>query len=135
MKQKTIKVLKVEPKKHPVVAELTNTLTELQKAVSIGLDNIGLIEIIDLEPDVCLLCNEEGKLNGMEGNRRVGNDIICGVFYVVGSGKNGNLKSLPDKDIERYMKRFWNIEYYNANDIAEKLFMYFTKWDDKDYDT
>ena len=130
MKQKKIKVLKVEPHKIPEVVELVNELEELQKAVSIGTDYQGLIEIIDLEPGICLLCNEEGKLNGMEGNRKVGNDIICGVFYIVGSDKQGNLISLSENDIERYMKRFRNIEYYNDNDIADKLFMYFTDWED-----
>ena len=80
MKTKTIKALKVEPKKKPCECTLVNELSELQKAVSIGADNVGLIEIIDLEDDVCLLCNEEGKIINLEPNRRLGNDIICGVF-------------------------------------------------------
>ena len=62
MKTKTIKALMVELGKKPCECDLVNELSELQKAVSIGADNVGLIEIIDLEEDVCLLCNEEGKL-------------------------------------------------------------------------
>lgn len=69
MKEKTIKVLKVEPHKLPEVAELTNQLDALQKAVSIGCDYVGLIEILSLDEKTCILCNEEGKLNGMEPNR------------------------------------------------------------------
>ena len=43
MKQKKIKVLMVEPGKHPIETELDNTLDSLQKAVSIGTDYQGLI--------------------------------------------------------------------------------------------
>ena len=78
MKEQKIRVLKVEPHKHPQIVELTNELEELQKAVSIGLNYTGLIELIELHPHVLVLCNEEGKLNGMVANRRIGNDIICG---------------------------------------------------------
>ena len=82
MKEKTIKVLKVEPKKLPEVCELENELDALQKAVSIGADYQGLIEILYINERICILCNEEGKLIGLEPNRRIRNDILCGVFYV-----------------------------------------------------
>ena len=75
MKENIITVLKVEPGKHPELCHLRNDLDALQKAVSIGCDSQGLIEIIELEDGICLLCNEEGKLLGLEGNRKIGNDI------------------------------------------------------------
>ena len=43
MKERYIKVLKVEPKSDPVVHTLKNELTALQDAVSIGADYKGLI--------------------------------------------------------------------------------------------
>lgn len=79
MNETKIKVLKVEPMKHPEEVMLNNTLRALQAAVG------GLIEIANLEDDVCLLCNEGGKLIDLPGNRRVGDDIIAGTFYVCGS--------------------------------------------------
>lgn len=82
MTKRTIKVLKVEPHKRPEQVYLHTDLDSLQKAVSIGCDAQGLIEIIPIERGVCLLCNDEGKLLGLEGNRRFGNDILTGVFYV-----------------------------------------------------
>ena len=83
MKQKEITVLMVEPGEHPRVTTLKNNLDSLQKAVSIGAKGQGLIEIISLENGDCILCNEEGKLIGLEGNRRFGDDILTGVFYVL----------------------------------------------------
>ncbi|MBQ4545319.1 MAG: DUF3846 domain-containing protein [Oscillospiraceae bacterium] len=107
MKETEIKVLKLEPKKAPEVVMLKNELRELQKAVSIGASDVGLIEIIELNSDVCVLCNEEGKLLGLEPNRTLGRDILCGVFYLTGQDYNqGNLASLPEHLIEYYSKQF-----------------------------
>ena len=102
MKEKTIKVLKVAPKMPPEIVTLDNNLRALQEAVSIGADYVGLIEIIDLDDKVCILCNEEGKLIQLEPNRRFYNDILCGVFYVTGQDKQGNLTSLSDAQIKHY---------------------------------
>ena len=74
---KTIRVLKVAPGEHPMETTLVNDLDELQKAVSIGASYQGLIEIIEIEDGVCILCNEEGKLIGLEGNRRIGTAIFA----------------------------------------------------------
>ena len=49
MKDKVIKVLKVEPKKKPEICLLENELQALQEAVSIGAEYTGLIEIINLD--------------------------------------------------------------------------------------
>lgn len=107
MKEREIKVLKIEPKKAPEVVVVKNELRELQKAVSIDAPEIGLIEIIEIDSDVCILCNEEGKLIGLEPNRRFFNDIICGVFYLTGQDhENGHLKSLPENLIEYYSEFF-----------------------------
>ena len=62
---------------------LLDDLDSLQKAVSIGADYQGLIEIISIGNGDCILCNEEGKLIGLDGNRRIGNDIIVGIFVLL----------------------------------------------------
>ena len=49
MKQKEIKVLMVAPGEHPREVVLENNLDALQKAVSIGCDYQGLIEVVNLE--------------------------------------------------------------------------------------
>ena len=102
MKEKTIKVLKVAPKMPPEIVTLDNNLRALQEAVSIGADYVGLIEIIDLDDKACILCNEEGKLIQLEPNRRFYDDVLCGVFYVTGQDKQGNLTSLSDAQIKHY---------------------------------
>lgn len=71
-----LKVVYVEPKRKPFEAEIRNTLSSEQKAVG------GLIEVISNDDGTLLVANEEAKLIGMEGNRRIGNgvSIIAGPF-------------------------------------------------------
>lgn len=123
MKSKSITALKVEPMKAPFVVTLKNDLDSLQKAVSIGADHQGLIEIIPIDNGVALLCNEEGKLLGLPGNRAFGNDILVGTFYIVGDDKDGNLCSLTDKQIAFYHAMFKVPEVFTDEEIANSLFM------------
>jgi hypothetical protein len=125
METKEIKVLMVEPGKHPKVTMLQDDLDTLQKAVSIGADYQGLIEIISIGNGDCLLCNEEGKLIGLEGNRRLGNDIIVGVFYILSEDLDGNLVSLSDKKIQYYTELFWEPERFDRTEIEATLTCHF----------
>ena len=123
MSETKIKVLKVEPMKHPEEVTLNNTLRALQAAVG------GLIEIINLEDDVYLLCNEEGKLIDLPGNRRVGNDIIAGTFYVCGSDEDGELGSLPAEKMNYYGKLFYEPEEFQKKEVQAKCILRFIRMD------
>lgn len=122
MKQQVIEVLMVEPGREPRIVRLDNSLESLQTAVSIGADYRGLIEIISLSDEVCILCNEEGKLIGLEPNRRLWSDVLCGVFYVTGQDKEGNLCSLSAKDREHYKEYFAIPESITREEADNALF-------------
>ena len=124
MKARKIEVLKGAPGEHPKEVVLKSDLDALQKAVSIGCDYQGLIEVVSLEKGVCIICNEEGKLLGLEGNRRLGGDIIAGVFYVVGEDKCGNFVSLTEAQMERYSKRFWEPEQFSVGDVTDLIYAF-----------
>ena len=123
MKSKEITVLMVKPNENPIITTIKNDLDSLQKAVSIRADFQGLIEIFAIDDGVLVLCNEEGKLIGLEGNRRIGNDIITGVFYVVGEDGHGNLTSLSEDLLQTYQRRFWEPEHYTQADVEHALFV------------
>ena len=122
MKEEKIKALMIEPRKRPCVVELGNDLDSLQKAVSIGADYQGLIELVCLEDNVSILCNEEGKLIGLEPNRRLGKDILVGVFYVVAEDEEGNLVSLTAAQQNKYAKLFWNPDVIAIEEIENTIF-------------
>ena len=122
MNAKEITVLMIEPGKHPKVTTLQDDLDSLQKAVSIGADYQGLIEIISLGNGDCILCNEEGKLIGLEGNRRLGDDILVGVFYIMSENDEGELVSLTENKIKYYTNVFWEPEKFDRAEIEASAF-------------
>lgn len=113
MKEKEIKVLKVKPHEHPEVYMLKNTLEAMQEAVG------GYIDIVGLDDNVCILLNDEGKLIGLEGNRRIGSDIIVGDFCVCGSDEEGNLTSLSEEELDTYTKIFYEPQEFTKEEIEE----------------
>ena len=117
MDAKEITVLMVEPGRHPRVTKLKDDLDSLQKAVSIGADYQGLIEIIGIGNGDCILCNEEGKLIGLDGNRRLGDDILVGVFYIMSENEDGELISLTERKIKYYTNLFWEPESFEQTEI------------------
>lgn len=121
MTQKEITVLMVEPGKHPKVTTLKDDLDSLQKAVSIGADYQGLIEFVGLGNGDCIMCNEEGKLIGLDGNRCLGDDILVGVFYIMSENEDGELLSLTEAKIKRYTELFWEPETFDRSDIEATM--------------
>ena len=121
MKEKQVKALMIEPYKHPCVVELESDLDSLQKAVSIGAPEQGLIEFVYLEDNVSILCNEEGKLIGLTPNRWLGEDILCGVFYVVAENDEGDLMSLTQEQQERYSKMFYDPDVIDKDKVSRTI--------------
>ena len=110
-KENEIRVLMVEPNEHPKEFLLKNTLQAMQEAVG------GLIDIVDIDDGICILLNDEGKLIGLEGNRRIGDDVIVGNFYVCSSNEDGELASLTEAEMEKYKERFWEPEAITQEEI------------------
>ena len=123
--KKQIKAIMVEPNKRPCVVDLNDDLDSLQKAVSIGAPEQGLIEFVYLEDNVSILCNEEGKLIGLEPNRRLGDDILCGVFYVVAENNDGELVSLTEAQQDRYSEFFQEPDIISKKDVDGTIFFEF----------
>ena len=124
MKGKEITVVKVEPLKPPCIVKIRNDLDSLQKAVSPP-EEQGLIEFVYLEDNVSLMLNEEGKLIGLPANRRLGSDILCGVFYIVGESKSGNLISLTPAQQKKYSQMFERVEYIDKSEVQTKIYFDF----------
>ncbi len=130
MKQNEIKVVRVEPGKTPEVCLIKNDLRSLQEAVSIGADHVGLIEIVSLDVGECLLLNEEGKLIGLQPNRRLGKDILCGVFYIAGENEHGVLTSLSEESTEYYMEYFKEIPNISPDEVESTIMAEFISFEE-----
>lgn len=110
-----MKVLIVEPKTKPYVKEIESNLKALQQIVG------GRIEVLyPFDDRVCIICNEEGKILGLEPNRGLFNgsgdlyDIIAGKFIIAGLSDD-DFDSLTDEQIEKYSKK------YNRGEVFVKF--------------
>ena len=111
-------VVFVEPHKMPVVRKLRNEYEDISHAVG------GLIEHIYQEDGTILVANEESKLLGMDGNRRLndGKSILAGPFFVVGDDGE-DYRSLTEEEIKKYMNRFDEIEEITPEEVAGDMWM------------
>lgn len=105
-------ILIVEPLKEPYIKEIGTGLDAMQAEVG------GLIaSVYPFDDPVALVCNDEGKINGMELNRalRDGNgqiyDVVAGPFIVAGLGAD-NFSSLSPELAEKYMEHFKTPEMF-----------------------
>ena len=110
-KEEKIRVVLLEPGKLARVADIDSSLEGLQKTVN------GLIEAAyPFEEEVCIICNEEGKLNGMPLNRAIRcegqiTDIIAGPCFVCSCDK-ANFGSLTEAQQQKYLKLFKYPEHF-----------------------
>ena len=107
-----MKVLKVEPYQLPEVKDIDPGLASLQHEVE------GWIEATyPFEDPVAIICNEEGKLNGMEYNRAIRDEngevreIIAGPFLIVGLGEE-DFTSLSEDMVQKYKRMFAQPEVF-----------------------
>ena len=105
-KEETIRVVLLEPHQMAKTVEVKNTLEDLQALVK------GNIEpFYPFEEEVCFICNDEGKINGMEPNRAIYDDehnmidVLFGPGFICGCGGE-NFGSLSDEQIEKYTEMF-----------------------------
>ena len=116
-REEKIKVVLLEPGKLAKVVEIDYTLENMQRLVGDGL----IEPCYYFREQVCLVCNDEGKINGMSLNRAIYNDnkqlidIVAGPAFICGI--NGpNFCSLSDEQIKRYKKQFRYPEVFFRNE-------------------
>lgn len=108
--EEQIRILKIEPGKAPFVKEIDNDYKASQREVQ------GLIDCFGFGDGCVAVLNDESKINGMEPNRRYGDDIICGPFFICGDSRDGDFISLTDEQIEKYSKMFSEIEQFSGQE-------------------
>ncbi len=117
-----VMALLVAPGKKPKQVCFENTLKNLQGFVG------GYVEAIyPFDDNVAIVCNEEGKLDGLPLNRTIyvtgyGADIIAGNFLVIGTGDvEDDFCSLTPEQIDRYKVMFKEPEVFKDGFYPEPL--------------
>lgn len=121
---KKIKVVLLEPGKIARAAEIGTSLKDLQKIVGGSIETAYFFD----EP-VCVVCNDEGKIQGLPINRGVYDkkqkliDVVFGTAFICDCAGE-NFGSLTEEQIKKYTKEFKYPErfYFNGNEIIGKKF-------------
>ena len=103
-----MRILKIEPEHHPERADIPDTLEAMQEVVG------GYVQAVyPFEEPVALICNEEGKLNGLPLNRALWDedgtlyDIISGTFFLCAAPPDAeSFQSLSEEQLLYYEERF-----------------------------
>lgn len=105
-------VLAVLPGKAPERMGLDGSLEFMRKFVG------GTIQALyPFSDPVAIVCNDEGKLLGLEYNRALRDDdgsvydILCGPFFICGLGEE-NFASLPEELVQKYTQLFQHPELF-----------------------
>ena len=120
MATEMMKVVMVEPNKPAYITEIEHSLKGMKEAVG------GLIEPIYYldEPRAVMVGNEEAKLIGMEGNRRFGERIVAGPFFICGEKMTEDgmdFCSLSDELCEKYVQKFAVPESISQDEVEQDM--------------
>lgn len=124
-----LKVLYIEPMKTPKIVEINGDLESMQNLVGEYIE-----EYMPFEDEVAIVCNDEGKINGLEPNRGIFDkegelqDIICGPFFICYAPvESEKYLSLPENLRQKYEKMFRHPEIITRTDTGDlkirKLFL------------
>ena len=116
---KTIRVVLVEPGKEARIADIEASLQGYCRAISA--DTIEAA--YPFEEPVCLICDDEGKLNGSALNRAMRDsetgdiyDIVAGAFFIC-SCKEEYYGSLDEAEQKKYLEMFrWPERFFRLNE-------------------
>lgn len=121
-----IRVLVVKPGKRPERVEIGAELEDMQRVVGGRIQ-----EFQPFEDEAAVICNEEGKLDGLPPNRAVYSedgemvDIVAGTFFICDAPiSSETFQSLSEEQMKKYEEMFHDPErfYRVGNEIkAQKI--------------
>lgn len=123
MENKPIVVLVVEPGERPRLEAIDGSLEAMQGLVG------GSIEMyMPFDDEVAIICNEEGKLEGLPLNRALYNDkgeiadILVGDFFICyAPAGSESFLSLPEDFIHKYAEMYERPERFFRNPKDDKI--------------
>lgn len=110
-----IRVMVFEPGREAHIENIKNTEEVYQNIVE------GEIEKVKLDRSTVLICNRDGKENGLTPNRNVGQGIICGTFFLATDlGKSG-LATLSPVQMQYYNNLYGKPETISPEEFADHM--------------
>lgn len=122
------KMLVVPPGNTPYDAYVYDSLEALQGMVD------GCIECTyPFEDNAFIIGNDEARINGMQGNRRINGNIYAGTILVAADDGIGGTKDLTDEQVKEYAGKLWQPEDISPAEVADVHYSYQTFNSDKEF--
>lgn len=106
-----IRVMVFEPLKAPYIEGIKNVPEAYKSIVE------GEIEEVRLDDKTLLIYNAEGKEKELVPNRTIGNDIICGTFFLATDTGSDKYASITPLQAEFYNRRYGDAEVLSQADV------------------
>ena len=115
------KAVYITPHHTPLVLNMhINDYKDLSAAVD------GLIELTHpFNDEACVIGNDEAKLIGMDGNRKIRQSIYAGPILIVGDNGDENFIPLTDKQADFYADKFKEIEDISEEEVQSDMYCTF----------
>ena len=118
------RMLVIEPHKEPYEMVIPEGLEPLQQAVG------GWIECTyPFDDNTYVIGNEEAKLIGLDGNRRINGQIYAGTILIAGDDGEGGTMDLTDEQIEKYTEMFKVPEHITQEEVQNNIWFAFVGFD------
>lgn len=92
-----MRAIRKRPGQEPQIIDVENSLEALQLEVD------GWIETVNFAEDACVICNEEGRIQGLPFNLELMGVLFFGTILIVGVDGE-NFTDLGDAAMERMMR-------------------------------
>ena len=106
-----IKVMVFEPLREPYIENIKN-IPEAYKSIVEG-----ETEEVRLDSKTLLICNAEGKEKELVPNRTIGNDIICGTFFLASDTGSDRYASITPMQAQYYNRQYGEAEVISQADV------------------
>ena len=113
-----VTALKIEPNKSPCTCQVCDNGDYLNHCVSPDSCLVYTAGAIKIDNHIAAVYCRNGHMFCLPGNRRVGDKVICGTFYIV-RVKDGKLRSLTDTDVVKYSLEYWAPESFTDDEIVD----------------
>ena len=122
------RMLIVPPGDNPYDAYICDSLEALQGMVD------GYIECTyPFNDNAFVIGNEEARLNGMQGNRRINGEIYAGTILVAADDGCGGTKDLTEEQVREYAGILWQPEDISPAEVADVHYSFTTFDSDKEF--
>lgn len=123
-----LRALMILPGKTPVETRIIDDLSHWQRAVSRCGEDALMQVVAPFDDNAVIVCNEESKTNGMEGNRRLNGDVIAGPMYIVGEDTDGGFCGLTEGQVQKYKEMFAEPEDISPEEVEASIRFSFSPW-------